>query len=303
MNATLWVIWIALAVLLFCVGLTIGSQCFPSEQRLDGAWRDGYERGCGDELASCAPCDRPHAAEPPWDDTADGLAGRAAPYYEPLARGAGGTHPPVTTAPCSGEDGHSHAALKGDSPGPGLPAPVGCHWPDCADSGACDFRGQQCAADAVFVPARRGPAQDFVAAAATIYDQLVSDLGRRSPFADESLDLRLPAAPLQRGDGASPSAPAHSDPLHQATASQPAGAEAKPPGPAMVPGEMPGRPLAVTETAGPGADPWQEIVAANQEVWEPFTDTDVFTRIGNDLEALRSALSAPVQLPPWKDSQ
>lgn len=98
MNATLWVIWIALAVLLFCVGLTIGSQCFPSEQRLDGAWRDGYERGCDDELASCAPCDRPHA--PPWDDTADALAERAAPYYEPLVRADGNVYGvPILDAP------------------------------------------------------------------------------------------------------------------------------------------------------------------------------------------------------------
>lgn len=252
MNATLWVIWSAVTIAALFAGLAIGSH-LPArhlldakywdgrrdeakvidrfrEQALDRAWREGYEKGCNDELASCAPCE-----------------------HEPLARGAGPTVP-VTTTPCPSEN----VPLKGDSPGP---PPV------------------------------------------TIYDQLAADFAAR--HAESHADGELyemahserfrPTTPLASPPGGvapEPSAPV----LAPVTRRDDPGAEVKPPAPVL-------DETAPSGPSGAGADPWQEIVAANQEVWEPFTDTDVFRRISGDLDALRSALSAPVQLPPWKDSQ
>lgn len=276
MNATLWVIWLSLLTLFGSAGLHLGGHVrfFISAPVLDEVWRDGYEQ-CQEDWEKVpprkVPDDRPDdwpEGPPDWHDTADHLAELARPHYEPLARGAGAELPPVTTASCSGED--NQVTLKGDSPGPGRFLAAAQYIEGRAD-GTVYGVPIPGAPDFVFVPANPGPMPS------PIFDELLA-LGFNAPGFRPLMQLATPLA------------------------SPPGGVAPEPPAPrcelAAEAGTGDG-----SNPSGAGADPWQEIVAANQEVWEPFTDTDVFRRISGDLDALRSALSAPVQLPPWKDSQ
>lgn len=129
MRADLWVIWISMLVLCSTVAFSAGRHMFPSPVALDNAWLDGQEdfvrrnqeadrEAWGGREPSTSYAEwlaEGREPEPRWDDTSDHLAQLAAPYYEPLIRGAGADIPPVTTAPCPGV----LQAPKGDSPGSG----------------------------------------------------------------------------------------------------------------------------------------------------------------------------------------
>lgn len=304
MNATLWVIWSAGTIAALFAGLAIGSH-FPArhlldakywdgrrdeakvvdhfrEQALDRAWREGYEKGCDDELASCAPCE-----------------------HEPLARGAGGTHPPVTTAPCSGDA--ARMAPKGDSPGPGTCPCCGKHlrdqrWGDdapfCWDCGLyardpaadCDNEDHKPAVDFVFVPANSvlSPIFDDLA---TSWPQLATPLA--SPPGGVAPEPSAPVlAPARNGHdpGAEDKPPGSAHAPVWISGGKEIGPEVKPPGPETCPpiSEQTG-PL---EGTGPGPDP----------LFSALDDAELFAWAQFELRHVLEQAAEPFGLTPWKET-
>lgn len=286
MRSDLWVIWIALVIAFAFAGFGVGGW-FPvervREKLYDSGHRDGWETG---REARAGELDRVWrdgyeqgardeldscVPAPPWPDPArPQIAAESMLPTKPLARGAGVNFPPVTTAPCQGESDGAYPS-KGDSPGPGLPTvpifdELAASWP--AERTASSSTLHEPSAPA---PVAGPPPGDRAAGAET-----------------------EPPAPV-------PSAPGSAE---GATPSAGAGGEA--PGPAMVPGETPGQlGCSAHETAGPGADPWQDIASRldedpNLNQWSIGAEVARCHEIVRELHALGKALKAPYQLTPWK---
>ena len=282
------------------VALSVTSR--RGRDEADRAWRDGYEQGCDDELASCAPCDcKPTAPRRPSGaarsasgspDLSPGSAdlehGGGLPSPPPAAVLSGGPPWPDADVPPrvaesvypEWDDTAEHLAVlaqpyyavKGDSPGPGLPpcASCGCEpW----ENDPADRRSHE-------RHCPLGPRQLGLFPASPIFDALALERSMITPTSQTSAPPPVAGPPPGDHHGG--------------------GGGTKPPAP------QPGADIGAgpdnpgSRQVGAGADPWETLKAAEADIWDAFTDGQVFDIVKRDLATLRVAMAEPLELPPWR---